>query len=139
MREAMLVLHFIGLVMGLGTGFAHAFLGSVVTKMSPAEATKFRLHSLVLTKMGNTGIGLLIVSGLFLMTPYWKILPSSPLLMVKLTLVITLAVLITIINILGKRARNGNPEEQFKTMQTLGKITMVLGLSIVIVAVSFFH
>lgn len=32
MREVMLIFHFIGLTMGLGTGFAHAFLGAAVTK-----------------------------------------------------------------------------------------------------------
>lgn len=139
MREVLLVIHFIGLTMGLGTGFAHAFLGSVASRMSPQEATKFRLNSLALSKMGNAGIILLVVSGLGLMTPYWQILPSSPLLIVKLTLVILLAIVIAIINVLGKKARQGNPEEQFKKMQTLGKISMVLSLSIVIVAVSFFH
>ena len=78
MREVMLILHFIGLTMGLGTGFAHAFLGIVISKMQPDEATKFRLHSLVLGKMGFIGIVLLIFSGLYLMTPYWKVLPSTP-------------------------------------------------------------
>jgi hypothetical protein len=29
MREVMLTFHFIGLAMGLGTGFAHAFLGKI--------------------------------------------------------------------------------------------------------------
>jgi uncharacterized membrane protein len=135
----MLILHFIGLTMGLGTGFAHAFLGSIVSKMSAAEATRFRLHSLVLSKMGNIGIGLLIVSGLYLITPYWKILSSSPLLIVKLSLVVMLVVVITIINVLGKRAQTGDPEVQFKKMQTLGKVSMILGLSIVIVAVFIFH
>jgi uncharacterized membrane protein len=135
----MLIIHFIGLAMGIGTGFAHAFLGSVAAKMDAKEATKFRLHTLVLTKMGNVGITFLVISGLGLMTPYWKILPSSPLLIVKLSLVFLLAIVIFMLNVLGKKARQGNPEEQLGKMQTLGKISMVLGLSIVIVAVSFFH
>ena len=67
----MLILHFIGLAMGLGTTFAHAFLGMAVSKMTSEEAIKFRLHSLVLSKMGNIGIVLLIFSGLYLITPFW--------------------------------------------------------------------
>lgn len=139
MKDVLLIIHFIGLAMGIGTGFAHAFLGSVAARMESKEATKFRLHSLVLTKMGNVGLTLLVISGLSLMTPYWETLPSSPLLIVKLSLVILLVIVITMLNVLGKRAQQSNPEEQFKKMQTLGKITMVLSLSIVIVAVSFFH
>ena len=94
MREVMLILHFIGLAMGLGTSFAHAFLGIATSKMSSEEATKFRLHSLALSRMGHIGIALLIISGLYLIIPYWTILPSSPLLVLKLVLVVILVVLI---------------------------------------------
>ena len=51
MREPMLILHFIGLVMGVGTSFAHAFLSQVTSKMTAEEATKFQVHSLVLGRM----------------------------------------------------------------------------------------
>jgi len=139
MREVMLTLHFIGLTMGLGTGFAQAFLGIVISKMPPGEATKFRLHSLVLGKMGFIGIVLLIFSGLYLMTPYWKVLPSTPLLILKLVLVTILVVLITLISITSKRAKNGDAEGSFKKMGPLGKMALITGLVIVILAVSIFH
>jgi uncharacterized membrane protein len=139
MRETMLILHFIGLAMGLGTSFAHAFLGIATSKMTADDAIKFRLHSLVLGTMGHVGIALLIVSGLYLITPYWKILPSSPLLIIKLALVIVLVVLITMINLYTKRARNGDAEVQLKKMAQLGKMTLVVALVIVILAVNIFH
>lgn len=139
MREFMLILHFIGLTMGLGTGFAHAFLGSVTAKMATAEATKFRLHSLVLSNMGHIGIALLIISGLYLVTPYWKILSSYPLLIIKLSLVLVLIVLITLINLAAKKAKKGDAERQFKKMELLGKMTLITGLAIVIIAVNIFH
>jgi uncharacterized membrane protein len=139
MREVMLILHFIGLAMGMGTGFAHAFLGAATTKMSNEEATKFRLNTLVLGKMGHIGIALLLISGFYLITPYWKVLTSTPLLMVKLALVLVLIVLIAMINIAGKRAMNGDAERQFKKMKTMGKLTLIISLGIVIVAVNIFH
>ena len=138
MRELMLILHFIGLTMGLGTSFAHAFLGKIASKMDAEEATKFRLHSLVLSNMGHIGIGLLVVSGLYLITPYWKILPTSPLLMLKLALVLLLIVLIILLNSFAKKAYN-DPVTQFKKMEKLGKITLFIGLVIVILAVNIFH
>jgi uncharacterized membrane protein len=139
MKEVMLFFHFIGLVMGLGTGFAHAFLGSVASKMTPEEATKFRMHSLVLSNMGNVGLGFLIISGLFLITPYWTTLSAMPLLIAKLVLVATLTIVIVLINLSSKKAKQGNAELEIKKMQQLGKLTMILGLSIVILAVSVFH
>ncbi len=139
MREFMLILHFIGLTMGLGTGFAHAFLGSVAAKMSNEEATKFRMHALVLSTMGHIGIGLLLISGFYLITPYWKILSDMPLLMIKLALVLVLIVLIALINIAAKKAKQGDAENQFKKLQVLGKLTLITGLAILIVAVNVFH
>jgi len=139
MREVALVLHFVGLTMGLGTGFAQAFLGIAASKMTADEAMKFRIHSLVLGKMGSTGIGLLILSGLYLITPYWKVLLSTPLLMVKLALVIVLATLISLVNVSAKKAIAGDAAAQFKKMAQLGKFTLILGIAIVILAVTIFH
>jgi len=139
MRELMLILHFIGLTLGLGTSFAHAFLGIATSKMSADEATKFRLHSLVLSKMGHIGIVLLIFSGLYLITPYWKILPSSPLLILKLSLVIILVLLIILINLSSGKAKKADAVGQLKKMEQLGKMTLLIGLVIVILAVYIFH
>lgn len=139
MREIMLILHFIGITMGLGTSFAHAFLGAITTKMPAEEATKFRLHSLVLSKMGHIGIALLIVSGLYLITPYWKLLPSSPLLILKLVLVLVLALLLLLINVSAGKAKKGEAAAQFKKMEQFGKMTLIIGLIIVILAVYIFH
>lgn len=139
MREIMLIFHFIGLTMGLGTSFAHAFLGAATAKMSPEEVIKFRVHSLVLGRMGNVGIILLVVSGLYLITPYWSILTTLPLLMIKLALVVVLAILIIMINLLAKKAMAGDAEVQLKKMAKLGKMTLLLGVSIVVLAVYIFH
>ena len=64
--------------------------------------------------MGHVGVGLLIVSGLYLIIPYWKTLPSSPLLMLKLFLVIALAVVIIFISSSAKKAIRGDAEAQLK-------------------------
>lgn len=139
MRDVMLFFHFIGLAMGIGTGFAHAFLGAASAKMPAAEATKFRLSSLVLSNMGNTGIVLLLISGFYLITPYWKVLGDMPLLIVKLSLVLILTIIIIAINMLGQKAKKGDPEVQFKKMAILGKMTLIISLAIVLTAVKVFH
>ena len=51
----MLFLHFIGLSMGLGVSFTHAFLSPAVAKMNPDEALEFRMHVLTLGRMGHIG------------------------------------------------------------------------------------
>lgn len=139
MRDIMLILHFIGLAMGLGTSFAFMFLGIASAKMEPGEAQKFRLNTLTLSRMGHIGLTLLIVSGGALMTPYWSILASSPILIAKLVLVVVLGALIGIISSMGRKAKQGDAEVQFKKIEPLGKISMLTGLAILILAVYFFH
>jgi len=61
----MLIVHLLGLVMGLGTSFA-------------------------LSTMHHLGITMLIISGLYLMSPFWMTLNARPLLITKLILVLVL-------------------------------------------------
>ncbi|RAV97805.1 hypothetical protein DQQ10_26910 [Pseudochryseolinea flava] len=135
----MLFFHFIGITMGLGTSFAHAFLGIAAAKMSTEEAAKFRMHTLVLGKMGHVGLALLLVSGFYLITPYWKSLADMPLLIVKLVLVLTLIILIVIITRASKKAQQGDAEGQLKKMAAVGKLTLIVALAIVGVAIAVFH
>jgi len=139
MREIMLILHFIGLTMGLGTGFAHAFLGQVISKMEREEAVKFKLQIMILGRMGHIGIMLLIISGIYLIIPYWSTLATRPLLILKLVLVFVLAILILLMGRHAKKAIAGDTEKNLKKIEPLGKLTLVIGVLIVIIAVFIFH
>lgn len=139
MHDILLIIHFIGLAMGLGTSFGFMFLGIAGSKMEKKEQLKFQLNSMALSRMGHIGLTLLIISGIVLMTPYWSILPSSPLLIAKLVLVLVLAALIGIITSIGKKARQGDTEAQFNKIAQLGKISLLTGVLIVVIAVYFFH
>ena len=139
MREVMLIVHFIGLAMGLGTSLAFMFLGIASSKMEEQEAQKFRLNSFALSRMGHIGLALLIISGGYLMTPYWSILTAIPLLIVKLALVLVLAALIGIISSYARKAKEGDTELYLKKIETLGKLALLTAVTIVVLAVYIFH
>lgn len=139
MRDVMLFFHFLGLAMGIGTSFAFMFLGMASAKMDAAESQKFRLNSFAISRMGHIGLTLLVISGGYLMTPYWKSLSTAPLLITKLVLVVALGALIGIISSKAKKAKSGDTEMHLKSIENLGKITLLIGLAILILAVSIFH
>lgn len=139
MRDAALIIHFIGLAMGIGTSFAFMFIGIAASKMSTEEAKSFQINAFTLSKMGHTGLTLLVLSGLYLMTPYWEILPSSPLLIAKLTLFLILAALVGIIGATAKKAAKADYDMHMKKIATLGKISMLSGLAIIVLAVLNFE
>ena len=90
----MLILHFIGLAMGLGVAFANLFLGIAAKKMAPEEVIPFRMKTMALARMGHIGLALLLISGFYLITPFWKTLGTMPTLIAKLVGVVILVILI---------------------------------------------
>lgn len=139
MRELLLVTHFIGLAMALGAGFANLFLGTVASKLEPAERGSFMSKIMILGRMGQTGLGLLLLSGLGLITPYWKVLGEMPTLIAKLSLVALLIILVSTISvIISKAQRERNPALLMK-LKPLGMVNFLIGITIVILAVLTFH
>lgn len=139
MRDIMLIVHFIGLVMGLGTAFSHMFLGIAASKLDAAEARKLHMHSFALSRMGHIGLTLLILSGGYLMTPYWGMLMSTPTLIAKLLLVIVLGALVGMISAKARRAKQGDTDAQLRKIAPLGKASLLVGVIIVVLAVYTFH
>jgi uncharacterized membrane protein len=139
MRIAMLIVHFLGLAMGVGTSFAFFFLGASGSKMEKKERQKFTLNTFALSTMAHIGLTLLIFSGLYLMTPYWKSLATRPLLIAKLCMVLLLTVSISVISIYQNRARKGETESNLKKISALGKVSLVSGIIIVLLAVLNFR
>ena len=135
----MLMIHFIGLAMGLGTSFAHAFLGKTILKLERSEAKKFRHQISVLSQMGYTGTILLLVSGIYLLIPYWPALTSLPLLILKLVLFLILVVLILLINQGANKNYKNDAEDNLNRIGLMGKFALIISVVIVILAVNVFH
>lgn len=135
----MLIFHFIGLAMGVGVSFVHAFLGKAISKMDREEAIKFRFQTKALSVMGYIGILLLVISGIFLILPYWVAITSFPLLILKLVLVFVLIVLILLIATLTRKNDKIYSDGNVKRIELIGKIAFIIGLSIIVVAVNAFH
>ena len=139
MRDFMLILHFMGLTMSLGAGFANLFLGIAASKLEPAERGTFLSRAMILTRMGHVGLGLLLISGGYLATPFWDLLGDMPLFSAKLVLVLLLIINVSVFSILVKRAlREGNPARLMK-LRPIGMLNFFLGITVVILAVLAFH
>ncbi len=135
----MLFVHFVGLAMGLGTSFAMMFLARAALKLDPAKRGEFMMTSMAVTRMGHIGLGLLILSGGYLMTPWWGSLGEMPYMVVKLVLVVVMAGLIGWNTMLGKRMLVGDPLVNQRRMKLIGSGIMLCALAIVALAIATFH
>lgn len=139
MKDTMLIIHFLGLAMGLGTSFGFMFLGFASAKMEPAAAREFRMNTFALSRMGHLGLALLIISGLYLITPYWSVLGEMPLLIAKLVLVVLLGAVIGIVSSTARKLKAGDPGASPGKVEALGKVAMLTAVAIVVLAVLIFH
>lgn len=139
MRDTFLVIHFIGLAMSVGTGFSNLFLGIAASKLAPAERGSFMIKTLILTRMGQIGLGLLLISGFYLITPYWAALSNMPTLIAKLTMVLLLVIMISIMSLRVRKAKEMNDPSLLASLRPLGMVVFVTGITVVILAVVTFH
>ena len=139
MRDIMLIIHFIGLAMGVGTSFAHAFLGKTLSKLERSEAKKFSHQIKALSQMGYSGSILLLFSGIYLLLPFWPIITTLPLLILKLILFVILMILILLINRDAGKNYKDDTDGNLKRVELMGKLVLVISVVIVIIAVNVFH
>ena len=139
MHDLFLVIHLIGLTMALGTGFANLFLGAAAAKLDPAERGSFMAKTTILIRMGQTGLGLLLLSGFALITPFWKVLSDMPTLITKLALVAILIIMVTMLSLKVRKALKENDPSQLAKLKPLGMLNLLIGLAIIILAVLTFH
>ena len=139
MKDAMLFLHFLGLILGMGSGFASLFIGAANKNLGMEERPKFMLRLRSLGYMGLTGLIVLILSGGYLATPYWSGLGSMPFLIAKLSLVLVLLVIVLLMDRRWRRAVKNNGGPDLLVIRKLGKLALPLSLLILLLAVLQFH
>ncbi|MEZ5069530.1 MAG: hypothetical protein R2751_00835 [Bacteroidales bacterium] len=139
MRNIMFMLHFLGLAMALGSSITQFYLARKSSKLDKAEARKIHIHNSQGIVLGHIGLALLLLSGGYLMTPYWKILFHEPLLMAKLSLVVVLILEISILTVRARKYREGGEGADFRKVALPARLVLGTALLIVILAVLMFE
>jgi hypothetical protein len=142
MFPVLLILHFIGLALGVGTGFAMMALGKASANLSPEERTQFMLRASVLSKNGSIGLALLILSGLGMLVdrgfgPVFK--SGGGLFHAKLTLVLIMAGLLGYMQATLKKVREAGGGPLMAKLPKLGGAMLMLGLAVIVLAVLAFE
>jgi uncharacterized membrane protein len=139
MRDAMLFLHFLGLILGMGAGFASLIIAASNKDLSREDRPKFMLRLRGLGYMGLAGIGLLIISGGYLATPYWSAIETMPFFITKLILVVLLLTLALLMDRRWRRAVKSGGGPDLLAIPKLGRLAFPIGILIVLLAVLQFH
>lgn len=142
MYDVWLILHFVGLALGVGTGFAMFTLGLATSDMAPADRAAFMRRAFALGRNSSIGLTLLIVSGIGLVMEQGVdavMMLGGGMFHVKLTLVVIMMGLFGYMQVLMKKAKSPDGAASMAKLPVLGRVMLLLGISIVISAVLAFH
>jgi hypothetical protein len=138
---SLLFLHFLGLALSLGTGFAMLTLGAAARELPADERAKFMLRAGALRKNGSGGLGLLVLSGvaMFLLRGPAEVMAwGGPAFHVKLTLVVILIGFFGYLQVVLKKVRLAGGGPLMAKLPRLTGIMLALSLLTVISAVIAF-
>jgi len=136
--STLMVLHFLGLAMGLSSGFANMVMAGLIRKAAPNEVPVLARFPPAMSRVGVIGLALLWISGIsIVLTRYgsFAILPRP--FIVKLTAVVLLTLAVIYIQVLLPRAQRGD-QAAMARIQLLGKLTAPLAIIAIIFAVITF-
>jgi hypothetical protein len=139
MRDAMLFIHFLGLILGMGSGFASLFIGASNKNLAGEERVRFMLKLRALGYMGLTGVILLVLSGGYLATPYWSIISEMPFFIAKLSLVVVLLIIVVVMDRQWRKATKAGDGTHLAMIPKLGRLAFPVGILILLFAVLQFH
>ena len=134
----MLIIHLLSVATFVGAALSAFVLNKVANKFDPADKLKVNSALLSLNYLGKTGLTLLIITGGYLMTPYWSALGAMPLLLAKLVIVVILLIVLVLLSIKGKKAKKNPSESTFSAVSKLNNLNLLLGVIIIFLAVIIF-
>lgn len=139
LNKILLMLHFVGLAMGLAVPFANLVMAAVMAKASPPEKAILGRFPLVMSKVGKIGLALLWVTGVTMVFTRWAGFSAMAwTFQAKLTAVILLTIVVGYISMLERRVKKGDMSAM-ATIQKLGKVAFALALIAIVFAVLTFN
>jgi hypothetical protein len=136
--QVLLVLHFLGLAMGLSASLTGLVAGRIIQSAAPSERAAVARVPTAMSHVGGAGLVLLWVSGLALVFSRWGGFGSLPgTFHAKLTAVVVLTGLVGYVHALQKRARLGDATAPVR-LALVGKVNLVVAVAAIVLAVLTF-
>jgi uncharacterized membrane protein len=139
MYTTLLFLHFLGLAMAVGTGFAFLRLGRAFGALPPAEKGPLFAKFAVLRLNTYSGFALLILTGLGMTALRPGLFAAAGgAFHVKLTLVVLMLLNMGVMHMMMAKARRAGGPPPAKLM-TMGNVNFSMGILTILMAVLAFH
>jgi len=139
MKSIMLIFHFLGLVISLGSMITFLVMRRSCSKVSSSESDYLLQNVRRFLRMSHIGLGIMFITGGYLMTPYWGSLAEMPLLHIKFSVFLLWFGTLIALSIYTKKAIKSQIKLCDPRIGFLSLISVSFGVIAVIMAVSQFH
>ena len=137
-NHTLLILHFVGLAMGLSVSIGNIVILNLINTAAPPEKAILGRFPPAISQVGRVGLALLWATGLTMAYTKWNGLGSLPWTFhVKLAAVVLLTVLVAYITSLERRIHRGDTGAAAQ-IQVAGKFTTLCALTAIVFAVLTF-
>jgi hypothetical protein len=139
MNEALLFLHFVGLMLGAAGGFASAIVMRRALTLPAEEANVLRGLGPTLANVSGIGVAVLWLTGLIMVWTKWDGFASLPqMFWIKAIFIVSLTVMTALIQMTYAEIRKGNPAAAAK-LPKFGPVAGISALLAVLFAVLAFN
>lgn len=139
MRTPMLIFHFLGLALSLGSMITFLVMRRNCSKVSNTEAEYLLLSTRSILRLSHIGLGVMFITGGALMTPYWSTLALMPLLHIKFTIFILWYITIIALSVYNKKVRRSELKLCNPRIGFLSYVSVLFGLLAISMAVLQFQ
>lgn len=139
MKSIMLIFHFLGLAVSLGSIITFLVMRRTCSKVTSHESEYLLQNVRRILRLTHIGLGVMFLTGGYLMTPYWSALAQMPFLHIKFTAFIFWYGTLVALTIYTKKAQQSQMKLCNPRIGFLSFITLIFGLIAVAMATLQFH
>jgi len=139
MQTPMLILHFIGLALSMGSMIAFLVMRRSCSKVNSSESDYLLQNTKGVLKLSHIGLGIMFISGGALMTPYWSALAQMPLLHIKFTIFVLWYATLIALSIYMRKAQRSEMKLCNPRIGFLSYVSVLFGLIAISMAVLQFQ
>lgn len=139
MRISMLILHFLGLALSMGSMITFLVMRRSCSKVTSSESEHLLNNTKSVLKLSHIGLGIMFITGGALMTPYWSALAQMPLLHIKFTIFVLWYATLIALSVYIRKARRSELKLCNPRIGFLSYISILFGLLAISMAVLQFQ
>lgn len=139
MKSIMLIFHFLGLAVSLGSIITFLVMRRTCSKVTSHESDYLLQNVRRILRLNHIGLGVMFLTGGYLMTPFWASFGQMPFMHIKFTAFLFWYGTLIALSIYTKKAQKSQLKLCNPRIGFLSFISLVFGLIAVTMATLQFH